>query len=65
MGQSPRRQHITFDTTAAALGTRVLRVAARPLPYGLMAHVDTAGGQHFVHHAQAERKAEVQPRRRG
>src|SRR3954453_11890175 len=34
---------------------------ARPLPDGLMAHVDAAGRQHLFHHAQAERKAEVQP----
>src|SRR3982751_3922779 len=26
-----------------------------------MAHVDAAGGQHLVHHAQAQRKAEVEP----
>src|SRR5215211_4273269 len=34
---------------------------AGPLPHGLMAHVDAAGGQHLFHHAQAERKAEVEP----
>ena len=34
---------------------------ARPLAHGLMAHVDAAGRQHLFHHAQAQRKAEVQP----
>src|SRR4051794_14193248 len=34
---------------------------ARPLPDGLMAHVDAAGRQHLFHHAQAQRKAEVEP----
>src|SRR5215204_4540298 len=34
---------------------------AGPLPYGLVAHVDTAGRQHLFDHAQAQRKAEVQP----
>src|SRR5215210_1410631 len=34
---------------------------ARPLPDGLMAHVNTAGRQHLFDHAQAERKAEIEP----
>src|SRR3954468_12317733 len=34
---------------------------ARPLAHGLMAHVDAAGGQHLCDHAQAQRKAEVEP----
>src|SRR4051812_552983 len=34
---------------------------ARPLAHGLMGHVDAAGGQHLFDHAQAERKAEVEP----
>src|SRR3954453_19909120 len=34
---------------------------AGPLPHGLMAHVDAAGRQHLFDHAQAERKAEVEP----
>src|SRR3954464_1243800 len=34
---------------------------ARPLPHGFMAHVDAAGGQHLFHHAQAQRKTEVEP----
>src|SRR3954463_1717166 len=34
---------------------------ARPLPHGLVAHVDAAGGQHLFDHAQAQRKAEVEP----
>src|SRR4051794_29013802 len=34
---------------------------ARPLPHGLVAHVNAAGRQHLFDHAQAERKAEVEP----
>ncbi len=34
---------------------------ARPLPHGLVAHGDAAGGQHLLHHAQAERETEVEP----
>src|SRR3954449_8575984 len=33
----------------------------RPLPHGLVADDDAAGRQHLFHHAQAQRKAEVQP----
>src|ERR687885_295048 len=33
----------------------------RPLPDGLVADHDAAGGQHLLDHAQAEREAEVQP----
>ncbi len=32
-----------------------------PLPHRLMADQDTSGGQHFLDHAQAERKPEVKP----
>ena len=34
-----------------------------PLPHRLVADDDAADGQHLFHHAQAERKAEVQPDR--
>src|SRR3954447_18280213 len=34
---------------------------ARPLAHGLVAHDDAAGRQHLFHHAQAQRKAEVEP----
>src|SRR3954471_555031 len=34
---------------------------AGPLAHGLVAHVDAAGGQHLFHHAQAQRKAKVEP----
>src|SRR3954462_7343941 len=46
---------------APDLVSEVLPELARPLPYGLMAHVDAAGRQHLFDHAQAERKAEVEP----
>src|SRR3954463_5425674 len=46
---------------AADLVGAVLTELARPLAHGLVAHVDAAGGQHLFHHAQAQRKAEVQP----
>src|SRR4051812_36594351 len=36
---------------------------ARPLPHAFMAHVDAAGRQHLFYHAQAQRKAEVEPDR--
>src|SRR3954471_21683405 len=32
-----------------------------PLAHNLMAQLDAAGRQHLFHHAQAERKAEVEP----
>src|SRR4051812_2471744 len=31
-----------------------------PLAHGLVAHIDAAGRQHLLDHAQAERKAEVE-----
>src|SRR3954447_8155156 len=34
---------------------------ARPLPHGLVAHVDAAGRQHLFDHAQAQREPEIQP----
>ncbi len=33
----------------------------RPLAHGFLADDDAARGQQFVHHAQAERKAEIEP----
>src|SRR5215211_1054056 len=41
----------------------VLAELERPLPHALVAHDDAARGQHLLDHAQAERKAEVQPYR--
>src|SRR4051794_31980440 len=41
----------------------VLAELARPLPHTLVADDDTARGQHFLDHAQAEREAEIQPYR--
>src|SRR3954465_14714519 len=41
----------------------VLAELERPLPYGLVADDDAAGGQHLLDHAQAEREAEIQPNR--
>jgi hypothetical protein len=35
----------------------------RPCPYRLMGDDDAAGRQHVLDHAQAERKAKVQPHR--
>src|SRR5438094_2010521 len=34
---------------------------ARPLPHGFVADDDAARGQQLLHHAQPERKAEIQP----
>ena len=37
---------------------------AKPTPslaHGLVAHVDAARGQKFIHHAKAQRKTEVEP----
>src|ERR1700720_1001575 len=34
---------------------------ARPLPHGFVADHDAARGQQLLHHAQPERKAEIQP----
>src|SRR3954447_4523161 len=39
----------------------VLPELARPLAHGLVAHIDAAGGQHLFDHAQAQRKAEIEP----
>jgi hypothetical protein len=39
----------------------VLAELERPLPHGLVADDDAAGGQHLLDHAQAERETEVQP----
>src|SRR3954471_7215098 len=46
---------------AADLVGEYLAKFARPLPHGLVAHKDAAGGQHLFDHAQAQRKAEVEP----
>src|SRR3954452_24868950 len=46
---------------AADLVGEGLAKLARPLAHGFMAHVEAAGGQHLFHHAQAQRKAEVEP----
>src|SRR5215210_5143983 len=46
---------------AADLVGEALAELARPLAHGLMAHVDAAGGQHLFDHAQAQRKAEIEP----
>src|SRR5215217_5037668 len=43
------------------LGGEALAELARPLAHGLVAHGDAAGRQHLFDHAQAERKAEVEP----
>src|SRR4051794_728870 len=49
-----------WQLAADLVGERLAELA-RPLAHGFMAHVDAAGGQHLFHHAQAQRKAEVQP----
>src|SRR3954470_7536560 len=49
-----------WQPTADLVG-EALAELARPLPHGLMAHVDAAGRQHLFHHAQAQRKAKVEP----
>ncbi|CAA9269736.1 MAG: hypothetical protein AVDCRST_MAG08-3128 [uncultured Acetobacteraceae bacterium] len=41
----------------------VLAELGRPLPHGLVADDDAAGGQHPFHHAQAQREAEMEPHR--
>ena len=41
----------------------VLAELVRPLAHGPVAHDDAAGGQHVFDHAQAQRKAEVEPDR--
>src|SRR3954447_974744 len=46
---------------AADLVGEALAELARPLPYGLMAHVDAAGRQHLFDHAQAQRELEIEP----
>src|SRR3954468_7557837 len=49
-----------WQLAADLVGERLAELA-RPLAHGFMAHVDAAGRQHLFHHAQAERKAEVEP----
>src|SRR6516162_2945437 len=51
------------DTGKAAADPvgELLAEFARPLPHGFMADNDAAGGQQLLHHAKAEREAEVQP----
>src|SRR4051794_31301450 len=46
---------------AADLVGEALAELARPLPHGLMAHVDATRRQHLFDHAQAQREPEVQP----
>src|SRR3954464_1688587 len=46
---------------AADLVGEALAELARPLAPGFMAHVNAAGRQHLFDHAQAQRKAEVEP----
>src|SRR3954447_13278454 len=50
----------TGEPAPDLVGERLAELA-RPLPDGLMAHDDTAGRQHFFHHAQAQREPEVEP----
>ena len=54
---SPRR-----GAAADLVGDRLAEFEA-PLPHRLVADGDAAGGQHLLNHAQAERKAEIQPDR--
>src|SRR4051794_7568094 len=42
---------------------KALAELARPLAHGLMADRDAASRQHLLHHAKAQRKAEVEPDR--
>ena len=39
----------------------VLAELARPLAHSLIADEDAAGGEHVLDHAQAQRKAEMEP----
>src|ERR1700731_752638 len=46
---------------ATNLVGEALAELARPLPHGFVADHDAARGQQLLHHAQPERKAEIQP----
>jgi hypothetical protein len=46
---------------ATNLVGELLAKFARPLPYGLVADDDPAGGQQLLHHAKTEREAEIYP----
>jgi hypothetical protein len=46
---------------ATDLVGELLAEFARPLPFGLMADNDAAGGQQLLHHPEAEWEAEIQP----
>src|SRR3954453_720581 len=46
---------------AADLVGEALAELARPLPHGLVAHVNAAGRQHLFDHAQAQGEAEIEP----
>src|SRR3954454_7497679 len=49
-----------WQPTPDLVGERLAELAC-PLAHGLVAHLDAAGRQHLFHHAQAQRKAEVEP----
>src|SRR5687767_15135024 len=40
---------------------KILAELQSPLPHGLVADQDASGGQHLLHHPEAQGKAEVQP----
>src|SRR3954447_20174361 len=52
----------TGQPAADLVGERLAELE-RPLPYGLVADEDAAGGEHLLDHAQAERETEVEPDR--
>src|ERR1700738_3917258 len=60
---STARHHPCFTPAQAAtnLVGEALAELARPLPHGFVADHDAARGQQLLHHAQPERKAEIQP----
>src|SRR4051794_17570988 len=52
----------TGQPAADLVGERLAELE-RPLPYGLVADEDAAGGEHLLHHSKAERETEVEPDR--
>lgn len=52
------------QTPADPIG-KALAELERPLPHRLVADQDTAGGQHLLHHAQAQWKSDIEPNRVG
>ena len=48
------------QATTDLLG-KLLAELARPLPHGLVADDDAAGGQQLLHHAETKWEAEIQP----